>query len=1120
VLSRHLSLNAILTALLAVLLLGCGATPASALPPLSGHGGLSRSHPTGTVTLPPPPPPLSAFTYDTSIGNGVDTNGIANLPLKAGDHHYYVNSSTGSNANNCTAAQSGATPKQTIAAGFGCMTDGHGDQLLIAEGTTYAETLPSMLGKVGGFSYLYPFTFQSYDPTDPTNEAKMGRANGSGSHARPILTGAYPGLAWMSGSVPTSYVALRGLDFNAGNLADQSLGGSSVGSGLLFENLLVRYADLEFTTSGGSTAHHWIFRGNGVSGSWSASSHMQGIYVSGADTITIEDNVLYHNGWKIGGAGRDSATEGATVFRHAIYQQVNGNSVSRRNLIVDGAADGGSHRGNALIQANLGIDNPIMVAAGGGVAYDVMVPFGDALDVSFNAYIGGADVTSSLPRRMGIDTENGRPFSLAHHNLLVRNSVVGPWTFSLQDTDGAPSYMTFDHNVAYQRSTSGSALQIAATGFGSAGNLHATFTNNIWDDPASGSNVNSGGVSFPNAYTQASLYSALGYADKAAFVNYAIANPDAHPGRAARTLLMAGYGATSPPLADLAMATKFTIGAPDVGIIVGTQDGDPLTASGLPSCLTLDSGTRSWIYDGTCSAGASSFTLTETGATSHNTTVNYTVYTPPILTASSAVQSGSTTGTLATSTTVGNGTLYWVRSASPIDVTVYGEVVRAHTDTNAHTAYAASGSQAVSGSGAQSIAATGLTTGTNGYDWLVHVDSGNTWSKLTYAGAFTPGLASSTWNPDTHLSPADWVLSGGNLIGTRSTSGDALLLGNGEYLGGARYFEVTVNSFGGSGGGIEVGLGAPTINYNFANDYLHDHVFSYISDGRLNKNSTNLATGLATFGAGNVIGVLVDNGSGTTKVYVQKDGVDLGGSNANARTGGLDISDLAALTPKIVPGVSSNAAAGVTLNVGASAFAHLPTSALAWSPGAGFSPSSLSPILWVEADPTKLYTDAGTTLVSADGQAVYQANDKSGNSNHLIQATLGNRPIYKTGSGKPYLQFTAANSSYMQTAAGIATGDGSGQNWIAVSGQIDSAAAANWLAASASGIGTFAGSAESWLTTSKADWSSGPADFGNSATATVVDFLGGRIYAVLLGPGTLNSTQRGNLQTYLAALHP
>ena len=64
-----------------------------------------------------------------------------------------------------------------------------------------------------------------------------------------------------------------------------------------------------------------------------------------------------------------------------------------------------------------------------------------------------------------------------------------------------------------------------------------------------------------------------------------------------------------------------------------------------------------------------------------------------------------------------------------------------------------------------------------------------------------------------------------------------------------------------------------------------------------------------------------------------------------------------------------------------------------------FAPLGVSGLVgwWDFSDASTLYTDAGTTLVSADGDAIYQANDKSGNAKHAVQATAGSRPTYKLG---------------------------------------------------------------------------------------------------------------------------
>jgi hypothetical protein len=64
-----------------------------------------------------------------------------------------------------------------------------------------------------------------------------------------------------------------------------------------------------------------------------------------------------------------------------------------------------------------------------------------------------------------------------------------------------------------------------------------------------------------------------------------------------------------------------------------------------------------------------------------------------------------------------------------------------------------------------------------------------------------------------------------------------------------------------------------------------------------------------------------------------------------------------------------------------------------------FDPSDLSPLAWYDfSDSSLLFTDAGSTNVSSDGDAIYQANDKSGNTQHLLQATLAKRPLYKTNA--------------------------------------------------------------------------------------------------------------------------
>lgn len=480
----------------------------------------------------------STVVYDASIGLGVDTSGFADLSLRSGGHRYFVNSATGSDGNSCGAAQSPSTPKASGAAALACTTDGEAEQILFAEGTRYNTTIPSMAFRKGGYSLAYPFVFQSYDPADPLNQAKYGRATGNN---RPVFTGNNAGTPWIFGNTGQQFIAVRGLDINPGNVSGQSLSMVNIGDGILFENNLLRYTGVALSINGSPTAHHWILRGNAIYGNWDAdpANHSQGLYADGSDSLTIEDNVFWHNGWKVG-ATRDDPTGGATMFRHAIYQQVPTDAVARRNLIVDGSADGGSHRGNASITENVYIDNPISISAGGGVAYDTGRPNGVELQVSYNAILGSAQISGSgTANGWGISTANGTATSSAHHNLIARSGAIAGPAFQIAATYNQSSYMNFHHNVSYLWSSMGNSVQKGGTYLMQD---QPTFDTNFWDDPTLQTNTNVGSYNPPNPYTLAQLCAALGFSSKQAWIDYAIMNPEKHPAGNARALLFQGYG--------------------------------------------------------------------------------------------------------------------------------------------------------------------------------------------------------------------------------------------------------------------------------------------------------------------------------------------------------------------------------------------------------------------------------------------------------------------------------------------------------------------------------------------------------------------------------------------------
>ena len=494
---------------------------------------------------------ITDVTYDKSVGNGVDASGFASLPLRSGAKRFFVNSSSGSDGNSCSAAQSASAPKATLASATACLTSGEGDQILIAQGTSYAAGLNNISG-LGGYSPLYPTVIQSYDPADPTNEAKYGRATGS---SRPVLdtSGTVQQNFLMGGGTSGKFFAVRGLDFNPGAsaaLAEIRILPNTYGTPdyILFENNIFRYTMLNFDNQGSAgkvKAAKFIVRNNALYDQFG--DHSQGMYIANVDGTTIEDNVFWSNG-RLHNVSRDApqSSGGSSIFNHPIYAQDDTiNTVVRRNVFIDTATDGGNLKGGGTYTQNLVIRCANAFAFGSGNDYSVDAPNGVVIEGSYNAAIGSNIVNSTSGAiGWGVHTNNGRQgFSAVHHNVFARNdqsngyALMADAAADVTYNKALPNYTDFHDNISYLWNRSGQS-----TAFTTNPLVHATVNNNLWDDPTSGTNINNGGHVFPNAYTETTLLNALGYADETSFVNDLINNPEKHVQRQAVALMLGGYG--------------------------------------------------------------------------------------------------------------------------------------------------------------------------------------------------------------------------------------------------------------------------------------------------------------------------------------------------------------------------------------------------------------------------------------------------------------------------------------------------------------------------------------------------------------------------------------------------
>jgi hypothetical protein len=732
--------------------------------------------------------PVSGVTYDTSIGLGVDANGFASLPLNTGASRYYVNSSTGSDSNSCTAAKNPASPKATLSSGLSCLVSGNGDQLLVAQGTG-GYTWPNYAMQQGA-SPQYPTVVQSYDPADPTNEAKLGRATGGN---RPVVTTAIFHLG--GGATNPSYIAVRGIEFNPGNVADAGVVQTAESEGTtnyyLFENNVFAYTALSFDMmfNGSIRAQHIIVRNSSLYGEWSASSHAQGMYAAGVDGLTIEDCVFWHNGWKVGDAWTDDPSIGGpTVFNHPIYiQDTTRNAVVRRIVIVNASGDGGAIKSGGLYTNNLFLNGRNVAAIGGGNLYDVDAPLGIPIDASYNVALSTESLAGTP---WGFSTQNGASGnSKVHYNILAHPSSLGyaflvdapnPIHANVTSAMAKPAYTDFENNISYQWSSSGSTVQLGIQQPGNIALVHATTNNNLWDDPTSGTNTNNGSTVFPNAYTEVTLLAALpgAYPDETTAVNAWIADPEQHGWENGVSLARAGYGLTIPALSNLIANTWATAGVASSGLFIGTEDGSALTFSGLPACITPDSDARVWRASASCTASSGTYTVTETnGAASHTTTLPWTIYARPVLSGLS-VTPGSTTATINLSTNVGSGKLYSIISPSATVPDWPYLVIGLNEDFSLPVA---AQTQAVTATGAQSIPVTGLTASTAENAYVFQLDANNN-PSLVGSYAFTTeasGVATLTSPSGTATGSSSATLSvssdtgSGTLYDIASTSSTA-----------------------------------------------------------------------------------------------------------------------------------------------------------------------------------------------------------------------------------------------------------------------------------------------------------------------------------------------------------
>jgi hypothetical protein len=695
--------------------------------------------------------PPAAVIYDDTVGQGVDANGFANTPLRAGARYIFV----GAGGNDANDGLTHPTRRVTIAAGRALIRDSFGDQLLIAEGGTYAEGMPN-LQATRGFSAAYPTVIQTYDPADPTNTAKYGKAVHPN---RPVLdTGDnvqdLVGGGGGSPDKPPNNLIIRGLVWQPSVTAGISfIPGASVYIGqVIFENCILRGTGVAIQNNGQygyAGIGGWIiFRNCSLYGEWSPTGDGAGVYIDGCKHVTLEDSVWVRNGYRMGANRDDSKASGGCMDtlgrRHAWYLQEDCNTtLCRRNIIIDPANDSGQNRSASLQYDNVIIDSPIAAAIGSGAAYWITKPRGVDLAYIGNLIIGDADITSVDPRRWLITTCNGTPISEAYGNIAtasyniggINNTVFNTTSLSPAVAAGVPSFMNYSNNYAPNRTTNMS--QVTLTGALST----ATFDHNVWDLPTSGTNLNGATVTPTHSYQLSDFLTAFGYANKDALVTYVINHPEAHVSRQFLSMGRAGYGNTITlpgALRTLKSTIKLVRGLDDGSVFIGAFEGLAFSSiSGAPPGTTLHSTTATWHYDPLTDAGTGDASgtwrvrATKPDGTFLDSDIPWSIKQPAVLSGAGIDTVGSTTATMHVSSDKIGGSLSIVIDAqgfNPADGMNHSpgwwhgrryDVWGNNSTNGVYTAATNFKTQTVTATGLQAISATGLTSGKTYYVYAV-----------------------------------------------------------------------------------------------------------------------------------------------------------------------------------------------------------------------------------------------------------------------------------------------------------------------------------------------------------------------------------------------------------------
>lgn len=337
------------------------------------------------------------------MGVAQNAQGWTDITPSGDARQIYVDNVAGNDANPGTIA----LPLKSVGAAVLRMRNGFPDLVYLKKGGVWYENVS---WPTRGRSAAEPTGILSYGPGTVRPEIRPP----SGVHAIEVSNGP---------STPNPFVVFKGLKLynwtrdpaNGTPNTAASCGIRWYGGG---SDVLIEDCDISYFVNGvsinGIDATYYLnrftLRRSVIANSYHSTAHGEGIYITWAGNILIEDSIFDHNGWDETAPGAD-----ADDRSHNIYidneQPVGETLPIVRNVLLTRASSHGIQIRCGGTVSNIYVcDCPIGVLFGGGDGFETKSPLGVPIDASDIVIEGSRDITGANATELGwgLDVVNVR----------------------------------------------------------------------------------------------------------------------------------------------------------------------------------------------------------------------------------------------------------------------------------------------------------------------------------------------------------------------------------------------------------------------------------------------------------------------------------------------------------------------------------------------------------------------------------------------------------------------------------------------------------------------------------------------------------------------------------------